>query len=60
MQAMRLQQDYSSLSNNCADGINVLAGKYPKFIKCAGWNKRAGWIKNVGYSKIINKHHYQV
>ena len=37
---------YSSLSDNCADGINVQAGKYPKFINCAGWNKC------VGYSEI--------
>ena len=28
---------YSSLSNNCADEIDVQAGKYPKFDKCAGW-----------------------
>ena len=34
---------YSSLSNNCADGTNVQAGKYPKFNKCADWNKCAGW-----------------
>ena len=27
-------------------GINVQAGKFPKFINCAGWNKC------VGYSKI--------
>ena len=54
---------YSSLSNNFADGINVqtgkdpkfnaqarinvLAGKFPEFINCAGWNRC------VGYSKII-------
>ena len=34
---------YSSLSNNCADGIKVQAGKSPKFNICAGWNKCAGW-----------------
>ena len=32
----------SSLTNNCADGINVQAGKNLKFDKYADWNKYAG------------------
>ena len=34
---------YSSLSNNCADGINVQAGKFSKINNCADCNKCAGW-----------------
>ena len=38
---------YSSLLNNCADGINVQAGKYPKFNNSTDCNKCAGW--NISY-----------
>ena len=34
---------YSSLSNNCADGINVQDGKFSKINNCADFNKCAGW-----------------
>ena len=34
---------YSSLSNNCADGINVQAGKFSKINNFADCNKCAGW-----------------
>ena len=34
---------YSSLSNNCADGINVQDGKFSKIDNCADFNKCAGW-----------------
>ena len=33
---------YSTLSNNCADGINVQAGKFSKINNCADCNKCAG------------------
>ena len=34
-----VKSEYSSLSNNCADGINVQAGKFSKINNCADWNK---------------------
>ena len=40
---------YSSLLNNCADGINVQAGKYPKFNNCADCNKCADWKISISY-----------
>ena len=33
---------YSSISNNCADGINVQAGKFSKVDNCADCNKCKG------------------
>ena len=35
-------QFYSSLSNNCVDGINVQAGKFSKISNCEDWDKCAG------------------
>ena len=40
---------YSSLSNNCADGINVQAGKFSKINNCADCNKCAGWKISISY-----------
>ena len=38
-----LLSEYSSLSNNCAVGINVQVGKFWKINNCADCNKCAGW-----------------
>ena len=40
---------YFSLSNNCADGINVQAGKFSKINNCAVCNKCAGWKISFSY-----------
>ena len=58
---------YSSLSNNCADGINVQAGKFSKINNCADWNKdvQAGIFIEItklcspiiSETRVIVKHH---